>query len=402
LLAEDDVTSRRLLGHWIEQWGYAVQVVEDGVRAMEALCAPRGPRLAVLDWNMPGKDGVRVCRELGERSVPYVHSILITSTSDAQSQSEALDSGASDFLSKPIRPEELRSRLGVGCRVLAYQEQLAVKNASLRRYALDLETLARSRAQQLLHADRMATLGLLVAGLAHEINNPATFISGNAQTLDQFWKDVEPLLRASVQECPAEQRRKLDFVLEELPRAVAGIQGGVKRIAKIVRGLKAYARQGKGECQACAVNQCLDTALTLCSHELASRGIRVVRHLSDGLSEFWGDGQQIEQVFLNLMMNAAQAMQKSELRELTLTSGMTAERRLRVTIEDTGPGIPAAILPRIWQPFFTTKPAGEGTGLGLSICKDIVKAHEGELSAENRVEGGARFMVELPVALTER
>jgi C4-dicarboxylate-specific signal transduction histidine kinase len=397
LLAEDDAVTRALLARLAGQWGYDVVAVPDGDRALALLEDPSGPRLAVLDWHMPGCDGVEICRRLSRRGpgAPYVHVILITSTLASEGLSEALDHGAHDFMTKPLVPHEFKSRLGVGQRVLTYNEELAAKNAELRRYTTQLEELAATRAKQLLHADRMATIGMLTSGVAHEVNNPTTFISGNAQTIRQFWQDVEPVVRRALPSSSGDELRKLEFVLEELPRALDGIQGGVKRIASIVRGLKTYSRQAKVEKQPCYLDQVIQSAMNLCTFDLNKRQVQVRFDIAASLPPVHGDSQQLEQVLINLAMNAAQAMEDRPERRLEIHA-VQLGKSVRVSIDDTGPGVPANLRERIWQPFFTTKAAGEGTGLGLSICRDIVKEHDGELSLEPAPAGGARFVISLP------
>lgn len=397
LLAEDDPLTRALLARLAEQWGYEVVAVADGDRALSLLSERDGPRLAVLDWHMPGHDGVEVCRRLSQRGpdAPYVHTILITSTSSSDLLSEALDHGAHDFMAKPLVPHEFKSRLGVGRRVVAYNEELSNKNEELRRYTTQLEELAATRAKQLLHADRMATIGILTSGVAHEVNNPTTFISGNAQTIRQFWQDAAPLVEQGLPTLDDERRRKMEFVLEELPRALDGILGGVKRISNIVRGLKTYSRQAKGDKHPCSIEHVIHNAINLCTYDLSKREIAVALEVARELPMVKADAQQLEQVLINLSMNAAQAMEKGSSRRLTIGAA-NAGTRVLVSVEDTGPGVPLALRERIWQPFFTTKSAGEGTGLGLSICRDIIKDHDGELSLECPAGGGARFIVSLP------
>ena len=397
LVADDDPTTLALLGHWARRWGYDVTTVADGATALAALEGANGPRLAVLDWQMPGCDGVEICRRLHRRAsnAPYVHVILITCSTQPERIAHALDNGANDFLAKPLNTHEFKSRLGVGRRMLKYHEELNQKNARLLEYATELEGLAASRAKQLLHIERMATIGLLSSSLAHEVNNPTTFISGNAQTIRRFWQDVEPSLRQCLPQTGAEQRRKLEFVLDELPGAVTGILGGVKRIASIVRGLKTYAHQSSGTQKPCEVQHFIQSAIGLCGYELNKRQIVVTLRCDENLPWVHGDSQQLEQVVVNLIVNAAQAMAQSSTRALTVTATMVGSD-VRISIEDTGPGIAADLLDRIWQPFFTTKAAEEGTGLGLSICRDIIEAHDGDIAVANRAEGGAAFVITLP------
>jgi two-component system NtrC family sensor kinase len=358
----------------------------------------------VLDWHMPGLGGVDICRRLSQRNAAYVHSILITNAIESERLVEALGAGASDFLTKPVVPDELEARLGVGRRVLHYHDQLAEKSTMLQRYADDLEALAATRAKQLLHAERMATLGSLTAGVAHEINNPTTFISGNAQALSQFWPDIERVLRCQLGTLDAETRRRMDFVLEEVPRVIKSMHGGVKRISNIVKGLKAYSRQGAGSRQACDVNHCVESAIELCGHDLLARGVHAELRLAPDLPLVHADSQQIEQVLINLAVNGAQAMQamlegdRGTPERVLVLSSTSDGHSVRICVDDVGPGILPELMERIWQPFFTTKPVGEGTGLGLSICRNIIKEHEGELTVENRTNGGARFTIALPLS----
>ena len=259
-----------------------------------------------------------------------------------------------------------------------------------------MEELAELRAKQLLHADRMATLGLVSAGVAHEVNNPATFISGNVQTIKQFWGDVEWVLRERLEHTDGDEARKLVFVLEELPKALEGIHGGVKRIAKIVKGLKLYAGHQTSAKSVCAVGTCVERALDLCRYQL-KKSTSIERDVPDTLPAIFADSQQIEQVIINLVMNGVDAMEGSPNPTIRVTANGD-DASITLYIEDNGPGIPDAVIEKIWDPFFTTKSASKGTGLGLAICKSIVEDHGGQLSVENKQEGGARFRVELPIS----
>lgn len=395
LAADDETTQRMLLRRMLTRWGHQVVVAKDGTEAWEALCAESTPRIAILDWNMPGLNGVDVCKKLKAiEGGPYVYTILITHGSADDSAQIALDSGADDFLRKPLDLKELRSRIGVGLRVIEYDESIKKKSIELERYATQMEELAADRAKQLAHAERMVTLGLLSAGVAHEINNPATFISGNAQTLKRFWKDAKPWLENYEETASEADKKKLAFIQEEFPKALSGIQQGVKRIAKIVKGLKAYSGQNRGEKVSCDVNQCMKTALELCQYELQKHGAQVQCQF-DSIPRVFADEQQLEQVFVNLLVNASHAMETSDERSIKVSTSASV-RGVCLLIEDTGPGIPQSVMKRIFDPFFTTKKAGQGTGLGLSICRDIITSHEGTLEVTNLPALGAQFRIELP------
>lgn len=396
LVADDEATNRILLKRLLTRWGYEVVVADNGRKALEILSQEGGPRLAVLDWLMPEVDGVDVCRMLSDRAEGhYIYTVLVTHKTETADLATALDAGADDFLRKPVDAVELRSRLGVAKRVLAYDARLAETTRLLRQYGQEMETLAEERAKQLVHADRMATLGMLAAGIAHEVNNPTTFISGNVQTIERFWKDVVRFIDPILQDLDEDTSRKLNFIMEEMPAAIAGIQNGVVRVAKIVRGLKDYARHERGERATTTLGDCVRRSVELCSFQLSKRSVAVRVEPGGEDIPVFVDAQQIEQVIVNLLVNAGDAMEDSNNPEVTMRIRSTEDRVL-LEIRDNGPGIPQDFLERIWNPFFTTKPAGKGTGLGLPICKRIVEDHEGRLLVENLATGGACFTLDMP------
>jgi two-component system NtrC family sensor kinase len=235
--------------------------------------------------------------------------------------------------------------------------------------------------QQLIQAEKMAAIGQLVSGVAHELNNPLASISAFAQLLlaDHHLTD--------------EQRHSADVVKAEARRA-----------ARIVHNLLTFARQHKAEKITADVNNVLHDTLELRTYELNVRGIHIVRDFDDNTPPItMVDIHQLQQVVLNLITNAEQAMADVDReRHRLILRTRTLSDVIRIEVEDTGPGIPAGAMHQIFNPFFTTKPTGKGTGLGLSISLGIVGEHGGRIWAEN-VAGGARFTVELPrVACDER
>lgn len=389
LVADDEVTTRMMLEGLMSTWGYDVVAVADGDAAWAILSSDDPPRIAVVDWMMPGLDGVEICRRLRQASEGhYIYTVLITHRDRADDLMLALEAGADDLARKPIDAGELKSRLAVGKRLAAYDERLG-------NYARDMEALAESRAKQLLHADRMATLGVLSAGVAHEVSNPATFISGNVQTLRRFWDDIEVLLKTHLRQGNDEFTSKLKFIIDETPKALGGIHGGVKRITKIVEGLNAYAGQRDTAREACDLDACVSKALDLCGHRLKKAGVLVSVDIPEGFPKVHADAGQVEQVFVNLLVNASDAMAGRTQDELHIRA-FQEEGRIRVSVEDSGPGIPEDILARIWEPFFTTKEMGKGSGLGLAICRSIIEDHGGTLNVANRPDGGAVFSICLP------
>jgi two-component system NtrC family sensor kinase len=229
--------------------------------------------------------------------------------------------------------------------------------------------------EQLIQSEKMSAIGQLVSGVAHELNNPLAGISAFAQLL------------LAEKRFPPEQRTAAETIYSEARRA-----------SRIVQNLLTFARQHKAEKVPTALNQVLDDTLELRGYELRVRGIDVRREYDESLPDTMADAHQLQQVFLNLITNAEQAMEQRDghHHRLTVRTRRTGDT-IRTEVEDSGGGIPANLIERIFNPFFTTKPTGSGTGLGLSISLGIVREHEGRIWAENVPQGGARFVVELPV-----
>ncbi len=229
--------------------------------------------------------------------------------------------------------------------------------------------------EQLIQSEKMSAIGQLVSGVAHELNNPLAGISAFAQLL------------LAEKRFPPDQRTAAETIYSEARRA-----------SRIVQNLLTFARQHKAEKVQTAINQVLDDTLELRGYELRVRGIDIRREYDESLPDTMADAHQLQQVFLNLITNAEQAMEQRDghHHRLTVRTRRSTDS-IRIEIEDTGAGIPANLIERIFNPFFTTKPTGSGTGLGLSISLGIVREHEGRIWAENAPQGGARFVVEIPV-----
>ena len=395
LIADDSPVERQLLESTLTKWGHEVIVTCDGNEAWKVLQRENICNLAVFDWMMPGLNGVELCKKLKNRmDAPFIYTILLTSKNEKKDLVVALDSGSHDFITKPFNSDELKSRVAVGVRILEYEDALAEKNKQLARYVSEMEILAEEQAKQLIHADRLAALGIMSAGIAHEINNPTSFISGNIQILQRFWETIE----WSLSEClknGGKYKDKLNFILEEMPNILSGMLNGVVRITRIVNALKTYSRFGGNGRTTCRINECVEQALELCHNKLKHH-VTVEKILSRDLPEILADIFEIEQVLVNLFINAADAMEQQETGTLLIKTSAIKDR-MNIVVEDTGPGIQAEIIDNIWQPFFTTKTVGKGTGFGLSISQRIVVNHGGKITVENKPEGGARFIIELPV-----
>jgi two-component system NtrC family sensor kinase len=250
---------------------------------------------------------------------------------------------------------------------------IALDNA--RRYGetrRQLEELQRAQAQ-LVHTAKLSAVGQLASGVAHEINNPLTTILGQTHLL----LTQQPLTER--------MRNRLSIISEETARA-----------ARIVQNLLLFSRDYPAGRQPCLLADQVRRVLELKAYQLQQDSIEVVTEFNE-CPPVWADEHQLQQVLLNLVQNAQQAMSKVVgPRVLTVRTTVEGPRAV-LAVLDTGPGIPAEVLPRVFDPFFTTKPPGEGSGLGLSVSYGIVAEHRGRLWAANRPEGGAVFYIDLPL-----
>ncbi|MDD5249853.1 MAG: ATP-binding protein [Rhodocyclaceae bacterium] len=255
--------------------------------------------------------------------------------------------------------------------------------------------------QQLLHSEKMASLGRLVAGVAHELNNPISFVLGNAVALKKYAKRIGDYLAAVHGDMPAAEREKLkrelriERILADLPSLIDGTVEGAERTRDIVDGLKRFSAVDRDERERFDLVPVIERAVHWVAKAAPER-FRVDLQLPVPLFVVGSPGQ-MQQVVMNLAQNAVDAAGVSAAASLTVTAGGDGQWAI-IDFRDNGPGIGAENLGRIFDPFFTTKPVGKGTGLGLAISYGIVERHGGKLSAFNHAEGGAVFTLVMPLA----
>ena len=263
--------------------------------------------------------------------------------------------------------------------------------------------------QRLLQQDKMASIGQLAAGVAHEINNPAGFIRSNLDTLASYQEDLVEALKIAqklleehnvpdrdlfMEKC---KECDLDFILNDLPVLVKQSLEGTERITKIVKGLSRFSHVDEEVTEDLDINELLESTVDLLSNEIKHKA-ELVKVFGD-IPVIKGNPNQLSQVFVNLIVNALQAMtQKGILTIATISDSAGIE----IEISDTGVGIGPENLSNIFNPFFTTKPVGQGTGLGLSISYEIIKAHGGDIRVESKPWEGTTFHITLPIKNEER
>jgi signal transduction histidine kinase len=259
--------------------------------------------------------------------------------------------------------------------------------------------------RQLQQAQKMEVLGTLVAGVAHEINNPLNLILYNLPLLRKTWADLLPVLTDHRHREPEKKFGGLtyDFLREHLPQLIADMEMAAQRMAKIVSDLKNFSRQSDlADLAPLDINTAVRNAARLSQSTLRKAGVALHLELAPNLPEVKGSLQHIEQVVLNLVINAAQAIERAD-GEIVVRTGVAAnDGRVWVKVADNGRGVSPAIAERIFLPFVSDKQSQGGTGLGLSVTYRLVQAHGGDISFESRPGGGTVFTVRLPGLLTHR
>ncbi|MBI5642481.1 MAG: HAMP domain-containing protein [Deltaproteobacteria bacterium] len=293
------------------------------------------------------------------------------------------------------------------------QLELGQKNSSLEESLEEIKkincNLEETRAQ-MIQSEKMASIGLLAAGVTHEINNPVGFIGSNLNILTGYINDflkilqMDQALYGAVKDGRASEaiellskieefieKADIEFAMEDIGHLLYESRDGIERVKSIVRGLKTFSHGGAAEAKECDINQCLEETIKVCWHEIKYKA-ELVKDLG-ALPPVRCNAQRISQVFMNIIINAAEAIpERGRIEVKTYLDGEEAV----IEIADNGEGMPENVRKRIFEPFFTTKPVGKGTGLGLSIVYGIIKEHKGSIDVESSPGEGTRFTLRLP------
>ena len=394
--------------------GFTDFTTEPDPTAVAALLEERSFDVAMLDITMPGMDGLELLEIIREQS-PQTECIMITAHESVPLVIKAMKVGAYDYLVKPITPEQLHHALsralehGVLLKARARQQQLerelqaaeeARKERMLREAAAReevLHRLERAHAElkaaqaQLVQSEKMAAMGQLVAGIAHEINTPLGAVCSTGETLGRALRKLDAALEEAHPGARQDSHR-LRSALRAMEESARVISSGSERMSDIVTRLRAFARLDEAELKQMDINEGIEAALALLQHQLGG-GISVTRDFTE-LPPVTCNPRQLNQVFYNLLLNAGQAMDGPGEVLITTSAG---DEEVRVVIRDDGAGIPPEQLERIFEPGFTTRGHRVGAGLGLATCYNIITEHGGKISITSERGGGTEVAVAVPL-----
>ncbi len=363
LVVDDDTFTRTVVGRMVAAMGHRVETAESGERALELFRAGLFDIL-ISDVNLPGMDGIEMIRRMTASDAGLVP-VVMTTRSDQQTAVRALESGVHNFLLKPFEQAALAARL---------DEALHERDRIVARLR------ERDRMNdQLRHADQLALLGQLAPRIAHELKTPLQVITGFAELA------LDDLAAGDVREARA---------------SIEGIQAAGQEMVGLVHQIFRLGKPTESRWEPLDLGAELDRTLGTLHNLGVTKYVTLDRQVADRLPRVNGDSAQIEQLFRNLVVNAVHAMARQSGATLSvILRSAPGSGAVEAVIADTGPGIPPDALPRLFEPFYTTK--AEGTGLGLPIVKSIAERHGAELRVDSVPGTGTRFTITFPAAAAD-
>ncbi|MHC5739373.1 hybrid sensor histidine kinase/response regulator [Nostoc sp.] len=409
LIVDDNPANLQVLSSFLDQSSFEVWAARSGEKALQLLENNDLPDLILLDVMMPGIDGFETCKQL--KSNPRVQDIpviFMTALSETADKIKGLQLGAVDYITKPFQHEEVLVRIENHLKLRNLTKTLIAKNAELQQTQT-----------QLIQAEKVAALGQLTAGIAHEVNNPINFIAGNLNFVGQYVQEVVNLLHLYQKYLPnppdeiqtAIQKNDLNFLLDDLSKIIQSMQVGTDRVTEIVSYLNNFSRHREAGKKLANLHEGLESTLLILGHRFK----RNAHHPAIQLVKDYGDlplvecfPGEINQVFMNLICNAIDAIEETnknkDIDTIYQNTGVIKIKteaigeQVVLRFADNGSGIDKADQTKIFDAFYTTKPVGKGTGLGLSIAYQIVvNNHHGKLTYHSQPGEGIEFIIELPI-----
>ena len=365
LLVDDEEDFRRTIAKRLGKRGIVPEQAGTGEECLSIL--EKIPvDVVVLDVKMPGMNGIETLHQIKKRH-PRIEVIMLTGHATTHDGVDGIKSGAFDYLTKPIELEHLLGKIRQASEKLLREEE-KLREAEFRG----------KMEQQMAVCERLASLGTLAAGVAHEINNPLAIIKEAAGWMELLLGKKEL----------ADMPRKQDFEL-----ALNKIEKSIERAKRITLQLLEFGRKDDSVLSEVNLIEIADEALQLLKRETANKEIYISREMGPDTKTIWSDPYQLRQVLINLLTNAIHATENGGGITISIQA---AGEEANLTVRDTGQGIPKENLDKIFEPFFSTKPPGQGTGLGLFVTRGIVEKLGGTISVESRLGHGTSFSITLP------
>ncbi len=403
LIVDDSAVVRRSFGKFLSS-AYDCVEANSVLDAFELL-RHSNFELVITDIIMPGLSGIELLRKVIE-TYPQTAVLVVSGVDRPQRALDAVRLGAFDYLIKPcdndvllLTVQRALERRSLIQNAKKYKADLEARNLELMRGKQQLERLQ----AQIVQDQKMASIGQLAAGIAHELNNPVGFLYGNLDLLDGSVNDLLKLvtyfdsvqLPDDVNKGYQEMKRQIDYerTSDDLKSIISDCKEGAERVRDIVQNLRTFSRLDEAELKSADIHEGIESTIRLLSRYFSGGNIRLIRDYAD-LPPIECFSAQLNQVWMNLLANAAQAV-GNVTGEVRIETRADTDRVV-VSISDSGKGIKPSDLSRIFDPFFTTKPVGEGTGLGLSISFGIVEKHGGRIEVDSTFGSGTTFTVILP------
>ncbi|MBI5184439.1 MAG: response regulator [Nitrospinae bacterium] len=401
LVVDDDPDVVDMLSAYLSGHDMEITTAENGAEALKRL-KEKEFELVISDVMMPEMNGIELLKRMSSEH-PDVAIIMLTSMDETKLATQAMQSGAFDYILKPVEFSQLNISISNAVtKQRLIQENRAYKE-TLERMVKEQRDVIQQQRSQLLQSDKLSSLGMLISGVCHEINNPLAFINSNLQLLELYFGNLKNAMDEYAREHPDYRLKKMTMeeAAQNIKRMLDDSLQGANSIKGIVSDIMGFSRKESDERRAFCVNDCIRKTLHMARFILKNK-VAVQAGFGPDPLEALGQPQKMGQVFMNLFHNAAYAMRDRPASTLTITtrkepiSGGHGER-IFIEVKDNGAGIPKEVMERIFDPYFTTKPSGEGTGLGLSISRNIVEDHGGAMSVESELNKGASFIITLPV-----
>ncbi|MBF0529910.1 MAG: response regulator [Deltaproteobacteria bacterium] len=375
LLVDDARSARTPLEILLKSKGYILSTADDGAEALD-LCRNSVFDLLITDIRMPKLDGLTLLKQI-KLEQPHMDVIIVTGYGDINSSVEALRYGAANYILKPVNLEEMT---------------MAVKNIEERQAMIKK---LREQEARLAQARKMSDLGLVSAGVAHEINNPNTFIRGNLQVLNRFWSILEPFCTQAIKS-GVNPPPKIDFIILEIPKILDALLHGTERIKMIVDSMATFTRLDSDASMAANLNECVLEIVT--TKVSALNSIRVETLLTNDLPLIQASQDGLQEIVTELLNNSITAMNNSDNPMLTIRTEKISRDEVILIVEDNGVGIKPEHQSKIFTPFFSSTPKIGRPGLGLSKLYALVCSFGGEISFTSKENQGTAFKVKLPIA----